>query len=568
MLYYRIDLILPSEYMWSFGIRGLLDWLLQVQWMVLFLVSKVFRSCVSPFLRLATVVVVKSTVFRGCFRSGSLPPRHSWAALARWWVSVIFTDGQLCGVAPLINVHSELHSAILRLLGAKVGKHVFWPLSGLVTPYHDFVEVGDDVIWGAHHALIVADDVAARPIVLEAGSNPLDRVVLSPGSRVCRNALIGTGSFVKPGVAVPAGCKYLGTTILEKSEERAKAPSTKPYGRACEGGAVYFLIPDWLWPAILIPLKAVETIFAKSPFLLALFFADICTRHFHRTWYDYPPSSPHAPPSTPPFAPSTLSTPPAPTAIVHPAGLFYGSYHNDNWEASTLRHKVPLAEFFLVLAVFYVLADYSVKLLGVWLDIAAKWAIVGRRQPGPHRFDQSSYSQRWHFYLSFHGFSKSMLERWVGTSMIPWYYRLLGSSIGKDVCFLQGVSPMFSREPDLTNIGDNVCINNSIIRCHSNALGVFELQPCVLGDRVTLRSGTVVQGGARLENDSILLERTLAMPGETVNKRMAMQGWPADIMVPARIRMPVTRENAGGQVNGGEDSLLTAPLLMAKESLV
>jgi hypothetical protein len=64
----------------------------------------------------------------------------------------------------------------------------------------------------------------------------------------------------------------------------------------------------------------------------------------------------------------------------------------------------------------------------------------------------------------------------------------------------------------------------------------------VLGDRVTLRNGVVVQGGSKLEDDSIMLERTLAMPGETINARMAMQGWPADVMVPARIRMPVVSE--------------------------
>lgn len=79
---------------------------------------------------------------------------------------------------------------------------------------------------------------------------------------------------------------------------------------------------------------------------------------------------------------------------------------------------------------------------------------------------------------------------------------------------------MFSREPDLTTIGDNVCVNLSIIRCHSNALGIFELQPCVLGHNVTLRSGAVVQGGARLQDNSVMLERTLAMPGEIVRQSL------------------------------------------------
>jgi len=539
MLYYRIDLILPSAGMWQYGIRGLLDWLLQPQWMLLFLVSKVIKACISPFLKLATVVALKATVFRGCFRLGPLPPRHSRAALGRWWLQMMFTDGLLCGVAPLINVHSELHSALLRLLGAKVGRHVFWPLSGLVTPYHDYVECGDDVIWGAHHALIVSDDVGVRPIVLEAGANPLDRVVLSPGVRVCRNALVGTGSFVEPGVAVPAGSKWLGTAVLETSEQRAAAPSAKPYSRACEGGAAYFHVRDWMWPFILLPLKAAETVMTKSPVLLALLAADICTRHFHdHAWYDYPPAPP-----PPPMAPSPAPPPPP---VPSSASLVNGD-----------RHGVPLAEFFLVLAAFYMTADLAVKLAGVWLDIAAKWVIIGRRVAGPHPFDKSSYSQRWHFYLSFHGFSKAMLERWVGTSMVPWYFRQLGCTIGKNVCFLQGVTPMFSREPDLTTIGDNVCVNLSIIRCHSNALGIFELQPCVLGHNVTLRSGAVVQGGARLQDNSVMLERTLAMPGEIVNSGMAMQGWPADVMVPARIRQ---HSRAAAAPRGSHDPL-TTPLL-------
>ena len=476
LLYVKIDVV--GDLSDGGGWQGLLNWVLQWEWLALYFASKVMSTTLTPFLRLFTVIALKHTCnFR--YKPGPKPGRKTWAALGQWWLGETLRDGLLCGVAPLINVHSEMHSALLRMLGAKVGKHVYWPLSGLITSMHDLVEVGDDAVWGAHHSIVTVKGNKLMPVKIGPGANPLDRCILGPGCVIGRNALVGTGSFVDAEVNVPDGAVFLGDSTLEVSAARAKADTIKPYGMA-HGKATYWLVPDLLWPLVLVPLRAASTIVPKAPFMAAL-------------W-----------------------------AMQAAVGGEQGRLQADLWLV------------LLLLMLFTSLMNVAFKFLGILIDVAAKWAIIGHRVAGPHPFNTSSYSQRWHFYLSFHAFSRPGLEYAAGTAMAPWYFRMMGGDIGSDVCYFDGVGPMMTREADLTSIGDNTCINTSIIRCHSNAFGNFELQPCTIGKRVTLRSQSAVQGGAKIEDDAVLLEDTLAMPGETVRVAKAMQGWPADVLVPAR----------------------------------
>ena len=476
LLYVKIDIV--GDLGDGGGWQGLLNWVLQWKWLALYFASKVMSVTLTPFLRLFTVIALKYTCnFR--YKPGPKPGRKSWAALGQWWLGETLRDGLLCGVAPLINVHSEMHSAFLRMLGAKVGKHVYWPLSGLITPMHDLVEVGDDAVWGAHHSIITVKGNKLMPVKIGPGANPLDRCILGPGCVIGRNALVGTGSFVDAEVDVPDGAVFLGDSTLEVSAARAKADTIKPYGMAHEK-ASYWLVPDLLWPLVLVPLRAASTIVPKAPFMAALWTMQAAVG------------------------------------------------------GEQARLQADLWLVLLLLMLFTSLMNVAFKFLGILIDVAAKWAIIGHRVAGPHPFNTSSYSQRWHFYLSFHAFSRPGLEYTAGTAMAPWYFRMMGGDIGSDVCYFDGVGPMMTREADLTSIGDNTCINTSIIRCHSNAFGNFELQPCTIGKRVTLRSQTAVQGGAKIEDDAVLLEDTLAMPGETVRVAKAMQGWPADVLVPAR----------------------------------
>ena len=53
----------------------------------------------------------------------------------------LLPTGTLGGVTILVGKHYEMVSWLLRALGAKIGKRVYWPGSGVVCYEHDLLEV-------------------------------------------------------------------------------------------------------------------------------------------------------------------------------------------------------------------------------------------------------------------------------------------------------------------------------------------------------------------------------------------------------------------------------------------
>jgi len=58
-----------------------------------------------------------------------------------------------------------------------------------------------------------------------------------------------------------------------------------------------------------------------------------------------------------------------------------------------------------------------------------------------------------------------------------------------------------------------------------------------------LRSGSRLLSGARMEEDSCLLEHTLVMAGDVVKAGTTIQGWPGEEF--KAVRMPTLRRRVG-----------------------
>ena len=143
--------------------------------------------------------------------------------------------------------------------------------------------------------------------------------------------------------------------------------------------------------------------------------------------------------------------------------------------------------------------------------------------------DKSDYCQRWQLYLTLQDISRDMdiLGLINGTEYLVWYFRALGSTIGKNVClYPNGGDPMMT-EPDMVTLGDGVSVDEASIICHINTRGNFSLNPLFVGSNSVLRSHSRLLSGAVMEDDSMMLEHTLVMSGESVDKGTAWQGWPA-----------------------------------------
>lgn len=95
-------------------------------------------------------------------------------------------------------------------MGAKVGKRVYWPGSGIYCPDPELLEIGDDVVFGSRSELFTSDNIGSGKITVGHGAMIADRCVLLPGSHVGRRTVMGSGALGKRGGTYPDGSTWMG----------------------------------------------------------------------------------------------------------------------------------------------------------------------------------------------------------------------------------------------------------------------------------------------------------------------------------------------------------------------
>lgn len=95
-------------------------------------------------------------------------------------------------------------------MGAKVGKRVYWPGSGIYCPDPELLEVEDDVVFGSRSEIFTSDNFGTEKIVVKEGAMIADRVVLLPGTVVGRRTVMGSGALGKRGGVYPDGSTWMG----------------------------------------------------------------------------------------------------------------------------------------------------------------------------------------------------------------------------------------------------------------------------------------------------------------------------------------------------------------------
>lgn len=97
-------------------------------------------------------------------------------------------------------------------------------------------------------------------------------------------------------------------------------------------------------------------------------------------------------------------------------------------------------------------------------------------------------------------------------------------------------------EPELVEIGDDVSVDDASLVAHTNTRGEFRMGDVVVGDGCVLKSNSRILAGAHLESNSILLEHTLVMPGDTVESGYVVQGWPVLQAMPLATHLKAIQE--------------------------
>jgi carbonic anhydrase/acetyltransferase-like protein (isoleucine patch superfamily) len=407
--------------------------------------------------------------------------------------------------------HYELVSVLYRLLGAKVGKRVFWPGHlPIFTGEFDLLEIGDDVVFGSRTAILCTTVDSCDKVIFCAGSNFSDNSLALPGSIIGKNVVLGSNSICPEGWYLPEGSVWVGNekcepVMLERGSEEVgmKLPilsstvaksqflqmvgdmtTLRPFGMAFyKEDANYFVFPLCFIIGFTICCKVLALCVHTFPILSALHGA---------------------------------------AAICYGWNTEQRDYHTKTVSTSTI--------FFTVLLVFIV-----TNLIGIiiWLsiEISSKWVLMGRRRPGQYDYNTSDYCQRWELYQIV-GKMRSMgrvnlLSFIAGTPYMNILMRLQGAKIGSNCCLYPTGGDPYMPEPDLVDMGNNVVLDKASVVCHLNTGGHFVLEKIVLEDNVTLRSRSRVQQGVVMEKGSMILEKSLVLTGEVLDQYSCWSGLPA-----------------------------------------
>ncbi|WP_158702121.1 AMP-binding protein [Kitasatospora sp. MMS16-BH015] len=463
----------------------------------------------APFLYLAGVILVKWTVI-GRFRADD-DITKAWPKFERWLVWRLLPDGGLGGAGRILGANFAAISVVLRLLGAKVGKRIYWPGSGHVMTEYDLFECGDDVTFGSRSTYLMTDAHGSRPIRIEAGANVADRCVLAPGVIVERNAVLGSGTYAPTGFTAPAGSTWIGQDgrlqpieLEPATPRRAEADTLRPYAQAM----YHRQAPYRVWPLA-----------AHIGFNLA-----------NAVW-----------------------------AALYRAAPLSGALLI-TWELLRVSHGSPHSTAaLLALTLLLYIPLHLVGALGATaVVVATKRRIIGGlRTSGEHFWTQDSYCQRWKIHTVISSLTgnwfggRNLLDFLGGSAYLVWFFRYLGARIGRGVClYPNGADPMME-EADLTTIGDGACIDQAVLIAHLNTRGEWTMGTIEIGAGACLRAQSRVMMMGSVAEGATLLEGTLLLAGDAALPFSVWDGWPGQAIAGGALEHRVGTAGTGVSTGTG-----------------
>jgi hypothetical protein len=157
------------------------------------------------------------------------------------------------------------------------------------------------------------------------------------------------------------------------------------------------------------------------------------------------------------------------------------------------------------------------------------------------------------------------MRMFVGTNLLPTWYRLLGADMGHDV--MMGDMEVIE-DPHLLRVGDKAAlIDNASLHTHDEpGDGYAYTERIEVGPQCIVGTRAVLSGGCRLDKGSIIMPHTYLSPGVHVGESAVLSGVPA---TSAAKRSTIMQEDAAGTAssalaacsNWQLPSLIRVPLL-------
>lgn len=553
-------------------VRGVIDWFAAPKRVGYHSLALVLRSIASPYIFLTFALLVK-LLLDVVFGKMTFASARDRGAITTWRAALMKTllpVSRLHDVTEMFGQHYEATSITLRLLGSRIGKRIYWPGTGPGIGDYHLIDIGNDVVFGSRSRFITSDGIGSEKITVEDHAMIADRVCLLPGVTIGSQATMGSGSLTRRGASYASGgtfvgakgrdCVYLSggqsTAVDEKKTNRARVRHIRS-DDTLTGNKVDLDLKESSMQAR-IPHSSSDDTLAESRTQKAKR-GEIKKEGFatSESEKDDNESETTETYDSSPFGRAFYLK----LAPYHVLGQFtifcYSSfvvifttfYWNtpvvtcaqvvDHLMNRFIRRDVSytfnVGVIFLMSWASMAVTFTILAVLALFIVIASKWILIGRRTPGNYDWDKSSYCQRWQIFLSierlrrrcFH--NQGIIGLLTGTNWIVLYFRALGAEIGKDCAiFANGNPSLIFTEPDLIKLGDRVAIDDASVVAHINTRGKFDLNRLNIGDRCVMRSGSRLLSGATMKNDSCLLEHTLIMGGDVVEENWTMQGWPAE----------------------------------------
>ncbi|ROT42876.1 hypothetical protein SODALDRAFT_375125 [Sodiomyces alkalinus F11] len=514
----------------------------------------VLRSLFSPVFLLVFTACAKKVLdlLLGELRPGPSQGRRNIDTWRMALMKTLLPESRLREATELFGQHHEVTSIALRMLGARIGQRVYWPSMGPSIGDYHLLDIGNDVVLGPQIRFITSDGSGSERICIRDGAMVDDRVCLLPGVEIGEKTMMGTATLARRGGVYPEGT-YIGsrggdcvswltgwqtakkgkplfpshgqqmsntdTLVAKKVLQHMNSSDTlvdvkRPSKQSTVDSNFDDIVPDQGHPRRDSPFdkafydkKAPYYVFGQTTIFLYSAFMSVFTAFY----WNVP--------------------------VICSIKLVGRIVHDHIQATETVFHD----NAYFVLAL-YVLSTISMcilttmqAILTVAVVIGAKWALLGRTVPGNYDWDKSPYCQRRQLFLIIERLihrcyrMKGIPGLLTGTHWLVLYYRALGATIGDDCALFANGKPSFMfTEPDLIMLGDRVAMDDVNLRAHRDIRGKFDLERVEVGDRCVLRTGSSMLSGATMKSDSCLLEHTLIMGGDVVEKSWTMQGWPAE----------------------------------------
>lgn len=517
----------------------------------------------SPFILFAFTLLMKFIMDR-LFGAQKPGPARGKSQLATWRMSFIkslYSAKRLHEMTELMGQHYEGTSIAIRLLGGKVGRRVYWPGTGPSIGDYHLLDIGDDVVFGSRAHLVTSDGLGSDPIKIGDRAMIADRVTLLPGVQIGEKTTMGSGALTRRGKCYADGGVFVGSkngdAVVLSSGSNANAARKEPNPtdpRSPElsekAGDIESCSAKYSSSTTVNEVLGEDKKSDEKPSALSPDDASPFGRAFYLKKASFKVYS-----LTTIVAYSTAITVftafywnvPSISAIQLVAKVF-STHHSilgrDHWYDLPVLYLLFLTSMSILTTLQALLATAAV--------IGAKWALLGRRQPGNYNWDASPYCQNWQLYLSIERLRRrcyrghGVLGMLTGTHWLVLYFRALGGTVGDNCAlFANGRPALMFTEPDLLRIGDRTVVDDASVVAHVNTRGKFDLNCLEIGERCVLRSGSRLLSGACMRDDSALLEHTLVMGGDVVASGWTMQGWPAERFTGRRVRLAAAEGEEG-----------------------